>query len=72
MVTWHHLSWVLIPLLFAGSGSLADPGATSAIRGRQDSAVGEVERHSLKESATGMSLNNSLTILAEPPPWLPC
>ena len=49
MVTWHHLSWVLIPLLFAGSGSLADPGATSAIRGRQDSAVGEVERHSLKE-----------------------
>ena len=46
MVTWRSLSWVLILLLLVGSGSLAGPDATG---GRQDSAVGEVERHSLKE-----------------------
>jgi uncharacterized protein len=47
MVTWRSLSWALILLLLVGSGSLAGPGA---IGGRQDSAVGGVERHSLKDT----------------------
>ena len=46
MVTWRSLSWVLILLLHAGSESLAGAGTVGT---PEESAVGGVERHSLRD-----------------------
>jgi uncharacterized protein len=46
MVTWRSLNWALLPLLLAGSGCMAGPGAVGH---REEPPVRGVERHSLKD-----------------------